>query len=46
MWGKTELRKEYKEGDLNHAFKEYSTNININKMKNFVNEKKRKRGRE
>ena len=36
---KTELRKEYKEYDLNHAFDEYSTNINIC-WKKFVNKKK------
>ena len=29
MWEKIELRKEYKEYDLNHAFDEYSTHINI-----------------
>ena len=43
MWGKTELRKKYKECDINHMFDEYSTNVNIHIRKVLLirkNEKK------
>ena len=39
MWGKTNLRKEYKECDLKHPNTPY-------RKKNFVNEKKRGEWRE
>ena len=42
---KTELRKKYEEYDINHAFDEYSTDINIC-WKKFVKEKKNGERRE